>query len=187
MSLDLSRSSASTGDMSEAGGDDLQSSWTLYFHDPDDRNWNLESYIRVCTLYRASEFWGLQHRLAENNAIGKGMWFLMREDVFPCWDDNANIDGGCLSFMVAKNDVARVWQEFCEPLMCECMRIDGGDDSDEVNGVSVSPKNDFCIIKIWLRSEAVGASDKLRVGNHSGIFTSNRAKIASDKSIAPQR
>ena len=161
--------------------DDLDSSWTLYFHDPDDRDWNFESYSKVCTMYRAAEFWGVHHRLCENNALGKGMWFVMRDDVFPCWDDKANIDGGCLSYMVSKADVAKAWREFCEPMMCECMRRDGGDDYEEINGLSVSPKNDFCIIKIWLRTEALGTSNAFRVGGHAGIFTSNRTKIANDK------
>lgn len=163
-----------------ADADDLESSWTLYFHDPDDRDWNFDSYTRVCTIFRASEFWGVHHRLAENNALGKGMWFIMRDDVFPCWDDKANIDGGCVSFMVGKADVSRVWQEFCETMLCECMRADGGEDYLEINGLSVSPKNDFCIIKVWLRSDSLSSTDKLRTGSHVGIFTSNRSKIAND-------
>jgi hypothetical protein len=161
--------------------DDLGSAWTLYFHDPDDRDWTLESYSRVCTVYRASEYWGVQHRLSENNAICRGMWFLMREDVFPCWDDASNIEGGCVSFMVGKSDVSRVWQEFCEKMLCERMRADGGDDSEEINGISVSPKNDFCIIKVWLRTEALGGDPEALRVDRTGIFTSNRTKIANDK------
>lgn len=162
---------------------ELDSPWTLYFHDPDDRNWNFESYAKICTVYSAREYWGVTRRLSENNAIGKGMWFFMRDDVFPCWDDKANIGGGCLSFMVNKCDVARAWQEFCEPMLCGCMRADGGADYEEINGLSVSPKNDFCILKIWLRTGSLSSPDKFRVRQSAGIFTSNMSKIAGGKIV----
>lgn len=169
-----------SSDQSDPAAVDLCSSWTLFFHDPDDRNWGVESYCRVCTVYTANEYWGVQHRLDENNAIGKGMWFLMRDDVFPCWDDQSNINGGCLSYMVSKNDVARTWQEFCELLLTERLRADGGDDAEHINGISVSPKNDFCILKVWMRTQELTAQESLRP-RRSAMFTSNRSKIANDR------
>ena len=62
----------------------MESSWTLYFHDPNDKRWDMASYHNVHTMLTASEFWGVHERLALDCAIGKGMWFIMRGDVFPC-------------------------------------------------------------------------------------------------------
>lgn len=157
----------------------LDSTWTLYFHDPDDKDWTRNSYTNVCTICTAHEFWGVHAQLAEADAIGRGMWFVMREDVFPCWDDTTNIEGGCVSVMVNKPDVQRVWLSLCEAIMCECLRADGGNDVDEINGISVSPKNDFCIIKVWLRTDSLKPQDLRIVSN--GLFTSNRSKIASSR------
>lgn len=167
--------------MSSSANDEdyLESSWTLYFHDPNDKRWDLASYHNVHTMLTASEFWGVHERLALDCAIGKGMWFIMRGDVFPCWDDAANIDGGCMSYILSKAEIADAWAAFCESMMCEEM-FKEGEDSDVINGVSVSPKNDFCILKLWLTREI--RPDQLSVPlSQLGIYKSNRTKIANDR------
>ncbi|AUF82209.1 eukaryotic initiation factor 4E [Tetraselmis virus 1] len=156
----------------------LDDIWCLYFHDPDDRNWTFSSYLKISSLSSAEEFWGLQGLLKDK--ICRGMFFIMREHVFPCWDDPANIEGGCISFMVPKDDVGEVWQEMCVRLLTERL-AEESDIMASINGLSASPKNDFCIIKIWLgEATPVAASDfDLPQGVNTGIFTLNRAKIAS--------
>lgn len=167
--------------MSSVANDDdyLESSWTLYFHDPNDKRWDLASYQNLFTMFTASDFWGAQEPLSRDNAIGKGMWFIMRGDIFPCWDDAANIDGGCMSFILNKTDIADAWADFCEIMMCERL-VKDGEDCEIVNGISVSPKNDFCILKLWLTREV--ASNDLEIPlEQTGIFKSNRTKIANDR------
>lgn len=160
--------------MSSTSSDGLASRWTLYFHDPDDGDWTRGSYTAVATMSRASEFWGVNGMLA--GAMGKGMWFVMREGVFPLWDDESNVDGGCMSYVVGKRDVEEVWTRVCELLMCECLMANGSD-KDEINGASVSPKNDFCIVKIWLRTKRHGSSpESLRVPMTGGMFSANASK-----------
>lgn len=156
----------------------LDDIWCIYFHDPDDRDWTFSSYKKLSVLSSAEEFWGVQQRVREH--VMKGMFFIMREHVFPCWDDPNNIDGGCLSFIVSKADVPQVWEVFCARLLTERLSKDP-DKSQSVNGLSISPKNDFCIVKIWLSCTDLDAAHHFWVpdGYDSSIFTKNRAKIAS--------
>ena len=144
----------------------LDDTWSLYFHDPQDSDWRLSSYVKITDVSSANEFWGVANTVG--NRIGNGMFFLMREHVFPCWDDKYNIQGGCLSIKVANDAVARTWNELCTEILGEGMEAEcaalaaehgatgatgaTGGAAVEINGISVSPKYNFAIIKLWLSS-----------------------------------
>jgi hypothetical protein len=138
----------------------LQDVWTYYFHDPDDANWTLESYVRLADASTIDDVWQLHRATAK--FVSRGMFFVMREHVYPCWDDKHNIGGGCLSMKVLKEDLPAFWEHLLVHALGERLLIDrdehndaGADDDDawsDVNGLSVSPKRVFCIVKIWLRT-----------------------------------
>nr|WRJ69546.1 eukaryotic initiation factor 4E [Oceanusvirus sp.] len=155
----------------------LDDVWSIYFHDPDDRDWTINSYKKIATVSSAEEFWGI-HKMIRDYT-NKGMFFIMREHVFPCWDDPTNIEGGCLSLMVPKDDVPQTWETYCVKMLTERLARDEKM-SDIVNGMSISPKNDFCILKIWVRTGELNKIEDFDAPDHtSGMFTLNRAKIAS--------
>lgn len=141
-----------TGEGGGAGEDVLLNDlWSFYFHDPLNNDWNMNSYIKVLDIGTVDEFWQVYEKFAAKFHLG--MFFLMREHVFPCWDDPLNATGGCLSIKVLKQDVPTFWKEMCIRLLGETILVDEkADNFDFVNGISVSPKKHFCIIKIWLRS-----------------------------------
>lgn len=166
--------------MSSGTNDDpafLDDLWCLYFHDPDDRDWTFGSYKRICTISTAEEFWGVHNSIRSH--LDRGMFFIMREHVFPCWDDAMNIEGGCISFMSMKTNLQHEWEDMCAKMLTE--RLTKEDvPSEIVNGLSISPKNDFCIIKIWLANDVYTESEQFDVPFNTGMFTSNRIKIAGD-------
>lgn len=138
----------------------LHDVWSWYFHDPDDADWTLGSYMRVGDVSTLDDFWNLQ--LAVDPYVRRGMFFVMREHIFPCWDDPHNIKGGCLSIKVLNDEMPSFWQHLLTCMLGERLATggaekgvadDGGDVVPVVNGLSVSPKRFFCIIKVWLRSE----------------------------------
>ena len=142
----------------------LDDTWSLYFHDPQDVDWRLTSYVKITDISSATEFWGVN--AAVGSRIGNGMFFLMREHVFPCWDDKYNIQGGCLSIKVANDAVARTWRELCSEMLSEGMEAEcaalaaehgASGAAVEINGISVSPKYNFAIIKLWLSSARMAA------------------------------
>jgi hypothetical protein len=82
------------------------------------------------------------------------MFFLMREHIFPAWDDPCNISGGCVCLKIPKSIVETFWHAVCANLLGETLVKEAYRDTDcIVNGVSISPKNFFCIIKIWLSND----------------------------------
>lgn len=132
----------------------LNDVWTFYFHDPYDSNWTNESYKLLATIGTAEEFW--QHHEQVKGDVSKGMFFLMRDYIFPCWDDPANLEGGCLSIKVLKDDVAEFWEDICIKLMGEMLlKPEHREKWNLINGVSTSPKKHFCIIKIWVKEDII--------------------------------
>ena len=157
----------------------LNDVWTFYFHDPYDSNWKNESYKLLGTISTAEEFW--QHHEQVKNDVSKGIFFLMRDYVFPCWDDPANLEGGCLSIKVLKEVVTEFWEDTCIKLLGETLLLkEHSENWNLVNGISISPKKHFCIIKIWVKDHTVNNKDyfDLLTGYYGDmLFRLNRENI----------
>lgn len=129
----------------------LNDIWTLSFHDPNNEDWNFASYLRVYDVSTVTDFWKVHKTIKEK--LKSGMFFLMREYVHPSWDDQNNIEGGCLSIKVLKENLTDYWEELCIRLLGETLLVDEHKDKwDLINGISTSPKRFFCIVKIWMKT-----------------------------------
>lgn len=160
----------------------LNDTWNLYFHDPLDANWNTQSYHCLGNIGSINEFW--YHFLSLKQNLHKGMFFIMREHIFPIWDDPFNIDGGCMSIKVLKENMAEFLEDLCVKLLGETLITDTKLQLwDKVNGISSSPKKSFCIIKIWLKDDELGDKSYFKLKNtYYGdvIYKSNRENITND-------
>ena len=128
----------------------LQDVWSFYFHDPDDPAWTLESYRRIGDAASVEDVWELQAAIAPHAA--SGMFFAMREHVFPCWDDKHNIEGGCLSIKVPIDAAPAAWELLLKRAVGETLVADPARWAS-LNGVSISPKRGFCIAKLWMADD----------------------------------
>lgn len=129
----------------------LNDIWSYRFHNPNNSDWTLESYIHMRDVSTITEFWKVQKAL--KGKLHNGMFFVMREHVFPCWDDEYNIHGGCLSIKVLKENLEGFWGTLCMRLLGETLiKTEYKDKWNCVNGISTSPKRYFCIVKVWLGS-----------------------------------
>ena len=69
----------------------------------------------------------------------------MRKGINPLWEDSNNINGGCWSFKIPKGNMLNYWTELSIFLLGETISTR----SNNINGLSISPKKTFCILKIW--------------------------------------
>lgn len=131
----------------------LNDSWCLYFHDPNDTHWGKTSFVRITDMSSIETFWGVHGIMSSK--LHLGMFFLMREGIFPLWEEPDNRQGGYLSLKIPKNRVAHVWTELCGLVLGEVILREPArtEKWNQINGISVSPKKSFSIIKIWLRSK----------------------------------
>ena len=60
-----------------------------------------------------------------------------------------NRGGGCFSYKISNKNVSNVWKELSYILSGETISNDHKF-GQNVNGITISPKKAFCIIKIWM-------------------------------------
>ena len=73
----------------------------------------------------------------------------MKEGVKPIWEDPKNRSGGCFSYKVSNKCVYDVWKELSYVLVGESISHQSLFVAN-VTGITISPKKNFCIIKIWM-------------------------------------
>lgn len=155
----------------------LFSRFTCWFHNPNDTNWEPNSYQEILNFSTIEEFWTL-HNSIHPEMIENGMFFIVKEGILPIWEDENNVDGGCISFKIEKKNVYDEWENLL------IHYISGNLDS-KINGVSISPKTNFNIIKLWLNKVVDQSTyefpETLTLGNKSIIFRPHRDNIEKDK------
>lgn len=134
----------------------LHDCWTLYFHDPDNNEWNEKSYKVINTVSTVQDWVNIDKSFSE--LWQDGMFFLMREHILPLWEDKHNASGGCLSFKVNKPEAKEYWFQLASKVLGEVL-AKSPDKSDTICGVSISPKRHFCILRIWLSSPDTQADE----------------------------
>ena len=127
----------------------LNDAWSLWAHLPHDVDWTLASYKNIYTFDKVEEVSELTKCLPEK-CVKNCMLFIMRKNINPIWEDDNNKDGGCFSYKILNKSVKDVWKNLTFALVGESL-IEG-DLSSIVNGITISPKKNFCIIKIWLKN-----------------------------------
>jgi hypothetical protein len=126
----------------------LSDKWTLWAHLPHNTDWSLKSYIPISTFSTVEETIAVTESLPPQ-LVENCMLFMMKEGITPMWEDKKNRDGGCFSYKVINKNVPKAWSELI-------YRVVGGsicNSSSFVNsvtGITISPKKNFCIIKIWM-------------------------------------
>ena len=84
-----------------------------------------------------------------DNIIRNCMLFIMRQNITPTWEDPMNRNGGCFSFKILNKQVPIIWKSLIYALCGETLMTDPKK-SKNINGLTISPKKNFSIVKIWL-------------------------------------
>ena len=125
--------------------DTFSQKWVLWYHDPNNNDYSLNSYIKILTFDNPSEFWSVVEAISPE-AWNSGMFFLMREGYRPLWDAPENDKGGAWS---KKIDAVETHQVFVDCMIHCLANTMLKDKNDTIVGVTLSPKGHFHIIKIW--------------------------------------
>ena len=126
----------------------LQTAWILWSHLPQLNDWTLSSYVRIYRMTTMEEVIAIMEAIP-TVMIETCMLFLMKEGINPIWEDPKNRTGGCFAYKVAETNVPTVWKELSYIVTGESTSIRVPEFNRFVNGITISPKKHFCIIKIW--------------------------------------
>jgi len=126
----------------------LHDHWTLWAHLPHDVDWTVASYKQILTIDTVEAAIAVTETLPDK-MINNCMLFLMRKGILPQWEDPKNRKGGCFSYKVPNKHVSIAWKDLSYILMGETL-TENKSLLRTINGITISPKKNFCIIKIWL-------------------------------------
>ena len=131
---------------------DLNDNWNIWLHYCYDNSWELESYKKICTLDCVEDIIVFFYLISEK-IIKNSMIFIMRDTISPLWEDEKNKDGSCLSYKIHNKQIANIFKKVSILLMGETLLDDNF--KNNINGISISPKKNYVILKIWLNIHCI--------------------------------
>ena len=139
--------------------------WSLWYHSINDTSWEKSSYTPMVDINNFFDYKFIIDNFKQNH-YQNGMFFCMKEDIFPNWEDPNNRMGGCLSFKVYSKNIVNEWNI----LLLKCIT---GSIMKIKNNISISPKKEFNIVKIWFVDNNEGYKDNfIEYGNDFNLETS---------------
>jgi hypothetical protein len=120
-------------------------SWTVYFHEPEDKSMTADSYKKLQVVSSWEALGSLLRELGPHKTTN-GLLRVMRGEYSPLWENKANIHGGSYCLKVTRRNSVEVFQRY---LAAAALGACAKDAANQIVGVTISPKKGFCIIKIW--------------------------------------
>ena len=152
----------------------LNDNWKLYFHDPCSKEWDKESNIDIATISTIDDFWVIFENIKDK--LHLGMFFLMREHIFPIWDDEHNVNGSFMSLKILKTSLKETSEKILIHLVNETLLKEPYYHNwESINGISFSPKKHFCIVKIWIKDKTMQDRECFNISDvyHGDILFKN--------------
>jgi len=128
----------------------LSDTWTMWAHLPHDIDWSLKSYSQLLTFSNMEELITLNNTIPER-MLKNCMLFLMKDGINPIWEDPENREGGCFSYRIPNKNIKKIWDKLSYTMVGQSCSKNSALVKN-INGITVSPKKNFCILKIWLKN-----------------------------------
>lgn len=126
----------------------LPSTYNLWCHDIYSKDWSLNGYTKLCQISSVADFWKVFNNLDKLGYKNNNLFF-MKEDTDPTWEHVNNRDGGICSIKIDLSKSLHAYEELCSHMVCDIL----SKMSDDINGISYSPKSTWAIIKIWNKNK----------------------------------
>ena len=126
----------------------LQDNWNLWFHNKKD-NWKIEGYSKLLKFEYLHEYLYFINNYHKLGGLNNNHYIIMKNNILPIWEDENNINGGCISIKVNIKEVEKIWN-----LLTMYILGNNITNYELINGISICVKNpNFSIIQIWLKKE----------------------------------
>ena len=136
---------------------ELNEKWTIWSHGLSDNNWNNDSYKKIVDINNLLDLKLVSDTL-NNDILLDSMIFLMKDTIFPTWEDPLNQNGCTASYRIADSNLLNI-------LMIELITLNlfkNTNDCDKINGLSISSKKKFYILKIWFKYDNKDCSNIIK-------------------------
>lgn len=168
----------------------LNTNWICWYHDPFSKKWSIDSYVQLYkleTIYNVAVF--KNSLLSILPKLESNMYFVMRDFgdnniVYPIWEDKNNVKGGVWSFKINNKIVFNIWMSLMLFLVGETL-VNNSSNFKSVNGISISPKKNFSIVKIWVRNRLNSTDFNPEVMKYlnfkEGMYKNHNVNIENDQ------
>lgn len=136
----------------------LDTEWNLWYHSIVNNDWSKQSYQKLMTIRNLFDYQLLKDTFKQNH-FQNGMFFVMKGDIFPTWEDPRNRNGCFLSFKVSSSNLMEEWNELFFRILTNQALTDS---HENINGVSISPKKEFNIVKLWFSKKEPSTQEKFK-------------------------
>lgn len=134
----------------------FRNKYILWFHNLDTNDWSFKSYQKIYEIKNICDFWSIYNN---HYCLHNGMYFLMKNDIKPLYESEDNKNGGCWSIKL-NNNVFKIWLNLCLDFVGSIL-----DENNIINGLSISFKHRFYIIKIWINDSKYNNIDDINIDN----------------------
>lgn len=121
----------------------LKQDWVLWNHGLHDKSWTNDSYRDLYSIKNLFDVKTILDNLSVEY-LKNSMFFFMKTGIFPTWEDHHNRNGYNISYKVPLNHLEKSWNNLLFKVLT--------DNDKNINGISISPKKEFNIIKLWVNS-----------------------------------
>ena len=126
---------------------ELNDKWIIWSHGLNDSNWENDSYKKMFEINNLFDLKIMNDIINEDFFI-HNMIFMMKDGIFPTWEDENNCDGCSGSFKITNpllwNDVVN--EVSILNIFRDLSKV------NEINGLSISSKKNFYILKVWFKN-----------------------------------
>ena len=138
----------------------LNTGWILWHHNIENKEWDINSYNELWSIESIEDYWNMYN--SWNKCLPKlneSMFFITRnygeKKVLPMWEDPHNSNGGYWSFKISIEKIHKCWNNLLIGILGENIT----ENTENIMGISISPKKHFCIIKIWVNNTDFNIND----------------------------
>ena len=135
---------------------DTNTKWNIWYHSIKDNNWSNDSYKKIFEINNLYALFFFCDSI-NNTHLFNSMIFVMRDGIFPTWEDKNNKNGCLLCYKIKSDNILKEYTNIIKSLVSENIHKNS-DKFNLINGISISPKKEFNILKIWIRDKS---NDKL--------------------------
>ena len=135
----------------------FQYTWILWYHDPDNKDYSFQSYIRVADVQTPQQFWTLVDSIPKEAWVS-GMFFFMRHGYRPLWDVPENDAGGAWSKKIESSIAYSTFVDMMVHCVSNSIMVHR---KETIVGVTISPKGPFSILKVWNTTTTVADKNML--------------------------
>lgn len=159
----------------------LSNKWNLWAHLPHSNEWkHIDGYTQISPFTTTEETIAITESLPDE-LIKNCMLFVSKDGILPMYEDPKNKQGGYFSYKITNPFVPQVWKDMTYALVNRTIS-ENALFYDKITGITISPKKNFCIIKIWMetcefQNPLMVTSSIPHISPRGCLFTSHNNRI----------